>query len=90
MLAAVLAGPNTMLEGYEPEVLLPAISCPLLLLQADPRQGGMLRDEEVALGLRLLRRASHVRLDGIGHALHGPPEQTPRVLRAITPFLHTV
>ena len=93
MLAAVLAGPDVMLAGYDPEVLLPAISCPVLLLQADalgPLQGGVLRDDEVALGLGRLRCATHLRLDGIGHPLHGPPEQTPRVVEAITPFLDRV
>jgi pimeloyl-ACP methyl ester carboxylesterase len=93
MLAAVLDGPQVMLAGYDPEVLLPAINCPVLLLQADargPLQGGVLRDDEVQLGLRLLRHASHLRLDAIGHPLHGPPEQTPRVVEAITPFLQRV
>ena len=88
MLAAVLAGPEAMLGGYEPEILIPAITCPVLLLQADPREGGVLREDEAALGLRLLPRASHLRLDGIGHPLHGPPEQTYRVFQAITTFLH--
>jgi len=90
MLAAVLAGPEAMLGGYVPETLLPRITCPVLLLQADPAQGGVLRDDEVALGLRLLPQATHVRLDGLGHPLHGPPEQTPRVVAAIMPFLQMV
>jgi len=90
MLAAVLAGPEVMLEGYDPAHLLPAIRCPVLLLQGDPATGGLLRDDEVALGLRLLPQAAHVRLAGIGHELHGPPENVPRVLRAITPFLDDV
>jgi pimeloyl-ACP methyl ester carboxylesterase len=90
VLAAVLAGPDAMLVGYEPEALLPAIRCPVLLLQADPHgplHGGVLRDDEVELGLKLLPRAAHLRLDGVGHPLHGPPEQTRRVVEAITPFL---
>ena len=40
------------------------------------------------LGLRLLPRATHVRLEGIGHELHGRHAQ--RVLDAIDPFLETV
>jgi hypothetical protein len=51
MLAAVLVGPSVMLEGYEPEKLLPAIACPVLLVQADPRFGNALSDHDVALGL---------------------------------------
>jgi pimeloyl-ACP methyl ester carboxylesterase len=89
MLAAVLAGPDVMLAGYDPHVLLPKIRCPVLLLQADPQgppQGGLLRDEEVALGLRLLSNATHVRLEGVGHPLN----QTAVVISAITPFLETI
>jgi pimeloyl-ACP methyl ester carboxylesterase len=90
MLAAVLDGPEIMLEGYDPEILLPVITCPVLLLQADRAAGGLLRDEEVEMGLRLLAHPAHVRLNGIGHELHGPPGQEQRVLQAITPFLEAV
>ena len=87
-LAAVLAGPEVMLEGYDADTLLPAIGCPVLILQADPAAGGFLRDEEVELALQLLPRADHVRLPGIGHELHGPPGQERTVLEAITPLLN--
>jgi pimeloyl-ACP methyl ester carboxylesterase len=87
MLAAVLAGPEVMLAGYEPDVLLPSITCPVLLLQADPAQGGVLRDDEVALARKLSPHVTHVRLDGTGHPLHGPPGGTRIVLDAIAPFL---
>ncbi|MBV9355956.1 MAG: alpha/beta hydrolase [Chloroflexi bacterium] len=90
VLAAVLAGPATMLAGYEPRVLLPAVTCPVLLLQADPLRGAVLRDDQVALGLNLLPHARHVRLTGIGHALHAPPEQTRTVVSAIHPFLREI
>ena len=90
VLEAVLEGPEAMLEGYDPEVLLPKITCPVLLLQADPEWGGQLRDDDIRRGLRLLHRASHVRLVRIGHELHGPPDQAPIVLDAIMPFLETV
>ena len=90
MLQVVLNGPEIMLEGYEPETLLPAISCPILLLQADPAVGGLWRDEDVKMGLRLLRNGTHVRLKGIGHELHGPPGQEQQVLRAISPFLEGI
>jgi pimeloyl-ACP methyl ester carboxylesterase len=45
VLAAVLDGPERMLVGYDPKELLPRITCPVLLLQADGA-GGM-RDDEV-------------------------------------------
>ncbi len=88
VLTAVLEGPEVMLAGYDPEVLLPAISCPVLILQADPAEGGLLSDSEVEKGLRLLPHATHVRLEGIGHELHGL--HVDRVLAAITPFLNAV
>ncbi|MDP9359760.1 MAG: alpha/beta hydrolase [Chloroflexota bacterium] len=88
VLTAVLEGPEVMLAGYDPEVLLPAISCPVLILQADPAEGGLLSDAEVEKGLRLLPHARHVRLEGIGHELHGL--HADRVLEAITPFLDAV
>jgi pimeloyl-ACP methyl ester carboxylesterase len=90
MLAAVLDGPEVMLAGYDPHILLPAITCPVLLLQADPRgplQGGILRDDEVGLAMSLLPNATHVLLHGIGHPLHSPDNQTGQVLEAIQPFL---
>jgi pimeloyl-ACP methyl ester carboxylesterase len=86
MLDAVLAGPEITLEGYDGQRLLPAISCPVLILQADPALGGM-TDSDVEAALRLLPAGRHVRLEGIGHPLHGPPWQVQQVLRAITPFL---
>lgn len=90
VLEAVLFEREQMLSGYDPYVLLPAIVCPVLLLQADPMEpmmGGVMRDDDVELGLRQLSRGTHVRLDGIGHPLHGPPWQTERVVQAITAFL---
>ena len=88
VLAAVLAGPEVMLEGYEPEVLLPAIACPVLILQADAAAGGLLTDREVERALRLLPRPTHLRLEGIGHELHGL--HPGRIAEAIGPFLDAV
>jgi pimeloyl-ACP methyl ester carboxylesterase len=86
MLAAVLAGPDYLLAGYDPERTLPAIACPVLLLQADPAAGGALPDEDVRQALRFLRWGSHVRLIGVGHHLY----EIPQVVEAITPFLEHV
>jgi pimeloyl-ACP methyl ester carboxylesterase len=69
-LRAVLDDPAITMAGYEMAVLLPAIRCPVLLLQADPSAGGVLTDAEVAEALALLPRGEHRRLDGVGHPLH--------------------
>jgi pimeloyl-ACP methyl ester carboxylesterase len=76
---------TTMFDGYDPEVLLPAIRCPVLLLQADAAHRAALRDEEVELALRLNPNVARVRFEGLGHALHGAEPQ--RVFEAISPFL---
>jgi pimeloyl-ACP methyl ester carboxylesterase len=86
MLAAVLAGPEVMLEGYDPHVLLPRITCPTLLVQADPNGplgGGLLRDDEVELALRLMPNVRRVRLEGVGHPLN----DVAQVMAAMQPFL---
>jgi pimeloyl-ACP methyl ester carboxylesterase len=88
MLATVLAGDDVMLDGYDPDALLPAIPCPVLLLQADTTAGGFFSDEEVELGLRLLPDARVVTLKGIDHSLHARHAQ--EILDAITPFLADV
>lgn len=85
MLAAVLRGPDYMLRGYDAELILPRIRCPVLLLQADPELGAALRDEDVQKGLKLIPHASHIRLSGLGHEL-----QAERVFEAMTPFLASV
>jgi pimeloyl-ACP methyl ester carboxylesterase len=90
MLAAVLAGPDYLLAGLDPERTLPAIACPVLLLQADPTAGGQWRDEDLLHALQLLPRGTHARLVGIGHELYGITDQVPRVVQAITPFLERV
>ena len=88
MLRAVLEGPSLMLGDYEPTQMLPAITCPVLLLAADPRHGGILQEDEIQLALALLPEAKVVRVAGIGHPLHGShPKET---LEAITPFLQRV
>ena len=61
MLTAVLDG--TMTVGYEMEKVLPAIRCPVLLLQADPDAGGMMTDAEVERALPLLAHPRHVRFE---------------------------
>ena len=71
--------------GYEMETLLPAISCPVLLLQADPAHGGVMSDAEVARALELLAHPAHARLAGVSHILQG--ERADLVLEAMLPFL---
>jgi pimeloyl-ACP methyl ester carboxylesterase len=86
MLTAVLDG--TMTAGYEVEDVLPAIRCPVLLLQGDPAAGGLMTDADVDRALGLLQQGQHVRLEGTGHAIFWPDAQ--HVLRIVLEFLASV
>lgn len=88
--AALLDDAEATAEGYEMETLFPVIKCPVLLLQADPENGGALTDVEVARGLQLLGQARHVRLEGISHMLFNEPHGKEPVLQAISEFLVSV
>jgi pimeloyl-ACP methyl ester carboxylesterase len=84
MLNILLADFEGFSAGYEMESVLPAVRCPVLLLQADPGCGGMMTDDEVAQALPLLAQSSHVRLEGVSHALHHTHPEP--VLRALVDF----
>ena len=86
MLTAVLD--ETMTVGYEMEEVLPAIRCPVLLLQADPDAGGLMTDAEVERALPLLAHPRHVRFEQTGHSLF-VPEKEP-VLRAMLEFFESL
>jgi len=70
---------------WDPERILPRIACPVLLLQANPALDGLLSDSDLALAMRLLPRAQHVRFPLLGHALF--MQQASPVLRAVNEFL---
>ncbi len=78
---------DATIAGYESDRVLPAIQCPVLLLQADPAKGGLMTDAEVAQALPLLARASHVRLEGVSHLLHN--EHPGPVVTALKAFFQS-
>jgi pimeloyl-ACP methyl ester carboxylesterase len=75
-------------RGYELAVLLPAIQCPVLLLQADPTQGALMTDADVQHAVAVLAHPTHVQLHGVGHPLHAT--HPDRVLATIQAFLESV
>lgn len=76
------------LEGWEPEDLISRIQCPTLLIQADPKMGGLMTDLDVARIKEAQPQVQVVRMTGIGHSLH-MYDPAP-VLRALTNFLVTL
>ena len=53
MLGMLIEDYEHVAAGYDMETVLPAIHCPVLLVQADPAVGGALTDEEVLRALPL-------------------------------------
>lgn len=72
--------------GWDPEHILPRISCPVLLLQGNPELDALLSDSDLALVKRLLPRAHHVKFPLLGHALfmQQPKPVLDEVLRFLT------
>jgi pimeloyl-ACP methyl ester carboxylesterase len=86
-LTALLERFEATVAGYEMRAVLPAIRCPVLLLQADPSAGGLMTDAEVEQALPLLARASHVQLKGVSHVFHN--ERKEPIVTALKAFFHS-
>lgn len=71
--------------GWDPEEVLPRITCPVLLLQGNPGLDALLSDSDVALANRLLPCAQHVKFPLLGHALF--MQQAKPVLDEVLRFL---
>ena len=75
----------TAYEHWDPEQVLPRISCPVLLLQGNPELDALLTDSDANLAMRLLPRVEHVKFHLLGHALF--MQQAKPVLNAVNEFL---
>jgi pimeloyl-ACP methyl ester carboxylesterase len=75
-------------QNWHPEKLLPKVQCPTLLMQADPKMGGLMSDEDVKQVRDLLPDSIHIRMNGLGHSLQ-MSEAAP-VLRVLTNFLISI
>jgi pimeloyl-ACP methyl ester carboxylesterase len=66
------------------------VSCPVLLLQANPSLGGMMSDEDVELATAILDDVSHVFLEKAGHDLGLNSWNVGPLLRIVTNFLESL
>jgi pimeloyl-ACP methyl ester carboxylesterase len=85
MLGMLIEDYENVAAGYDMETVLPAIHCPVLLVQADPSAGGALTDEEVQRALPLLTDPTHMRFSGMDHMLLYDPKGPP--MEAVKAFL---
>jgi hypothetical protein len=69
---------------------LSQITCPTLVIQADPSRGGVLSDDDVAHVLSLLADGLAAPLSGVGHDLGLDTWEVAPLLRALTEFLEMV
>jgi pimeloyl-ACP methyl ester carboxylesterase len=79
---------GNMFDGYNDDELLPAVNCPVLLLQGNPALGAAMADRDVERALKLCPHAIHVRIRNAGHELH--LNRAEAVLRVITYFLESL
>lgn len=86
MLGMLIEDYENVAAGYDMETVLPAIHCPVLLLQADPSAGAALSDAEVERALPLLADPTHVRFSGMDHLLFMDPKGPP--MQAVNAFLN--
>ena len=75
-------------DGWDPERILPRITCPVLLLQGNPELDALLSEFDLALAKRLLPRAHHVKFPLLGHALF--MQQPKPILDELLRFLGTL
>jgi pimeloyl-ACP methyl ester carboxylesterase len=73
------------LGHWSPGDLIARIECPTLLLQADPKMGGLMTDKDVTRIKAGCRDAQLAHMTGIGHSLH--MHDPAPVLRALMNFL---
>lgn len=76
------------LGGWNPDELIARIACPTLLIQADPKMGGLMTDDDVCRIKRANPDVQHVRVNGVGHSLH-MFDPAP-ILRSLMNFLVTL
>jgi len=69
---------------------LQRVTCPVLMLQGDPSQGGVVSDSDAEYALSLLSDGLHVQLEGSGHDLGLGSWQVAPLLRAVMDFLESL
>jgi pimeloyl-ACP methyl ester carboxylesterase len=75
-----------VIEGYDHE-RLSDIRCPVLLIQGNPKKGGIFTDEAVAFAKAKIRDHYHVYIEEYDHNLGLYNWDTGKLLQAVSVFL---
>lgn len=75
-------------EQFDPEGLWPKIASPVLLLQGNPSQGGLLEDHDAERAIALLAQCVHIHLPDMAHNLHS--ERPPLFFQMVSNFLESL
>lgn len=76
------------LDGFDVDAVHAGLRCPVLLMQADPRMGGMLTDSDADGLVSLAADVTSVRFSGVSHQIHAI--QPDAASRAIVSFLESL
>jgi pimeloyl-ACP methyl ester carboxylesterase len=79
-----------LMQAFDFEAMLRRVSCPTLLLQADPSQGGIMTDHDVEYAMSLVAEAYHVQIKGAGHDLGMATCELGPLMRALLNFLESL
>ena len=78
---------GAMFDEFDPCTVLSKIECPVLLLQADPDQGGVVTDEAADRIRSGVADCTHVKLD-VGHSVH--KDASVEFRRSLFDFLDSI
>ncbi|OGN90886.1 MAG: hypothetical protein A2Y88_08515 [Chloroflexi bacterium RBG_13_48_10] len=77
-------------QGFDLDRIFDSISCPVLLIQANPELGALMTDRSVKNALARLKHGHHVLIKETGHSLGMDNWQVAPLLRALMTFLESL
>lgn len=89
-IAAIFEDKAKYVSGYDLDTLLPQISCPVLLIQADPERNAAMMDQDVERAKSLIADVRHVKFSQANHALGVDTWEITPLIRTLMLFFQTV
>lgn len=87
---ALLGDPGGFLHGYDPEEIFCTLTCPVLAIRGEERQGAVITDKEMAWLKQAYPCAACAEFTGAGHLLHLQEQYGSTVLAHIKTFLNGI